>query len=140
MSDTISAQEAAELRRRLDEVAPPRPMFLSPEPPDPNSWAGQQGAIQEHKRQERLAAARIAHEKMLAEETAKQARRAAIDREVAELTARREALEDEREEALAPARARFREQAVPIEAKYQRQTAPIDEQVAQLRSERKALE
>jgi hypothetical protein len=125
MSDTVSPQEVAELRSRLDQLAPPRPMFQSPQPPDPNSWAGQQGAIQEQKRQERIEAARIAHERQKAEEAAaaeaerqRKARNAPL---IAELDTKIAALHERRD------------------AEYRRHVRWLDNQLEELRQQRQEL-
>jgi hypothetical protein len=136
MSETIGPQEAAELRRRLDQVAPAGPLLglpLDHPLPPPGSWERQQMDKQEAQRQERLAASKAALEQTRAEE-----------RGAAEAHAAAAEAERQRKARNAPFVAELDKKIEELQARraeeYWRHVVPIDEQLAQLSNEREALE
>jgi hypothetical protein len=141
MTEPISGEEARRLRARLDQIAP-EPNAGMPQSfgPAPDSWQGRLCAKHEEQRQERLAAAKVVAEEAIAAEAAKQAKRKAIDREIAELETRRKPIDEEHEKALLPLKAEYWRATAPLELEYQRQVAPLDEAIGHLQAERKVLE
>ncbi len=123
-TDPITPLEAAELRRRLDQVSPLRNAGMPADPPapDPGSFQGQIAAKQEAKRQERIAAALAAHEKACADQAAA------------------EEAERQRKARNAPRIAVLDKKILDLRVEYRRVLKPLDDQIEQLTKERRALQ